>query len=293
MVEEETSTKQSDHQKHKQAQKNWGPIGLVVIAALVLLAVIGFSLSYLQDEENVELKRGFINKSGELVAEPEFDNVDNFSDGLAKVVRDGKVGFINREGKIVFKPVFNKIIQRTENMVKGQIGRGKLTLLPRYEDLPGERFSQVSDLNKPPIRVKMGNKWGFVDNLGEFIVKPKFSEADLFENQPVTRVRKNGTWGLLNQSGELVVDTVYERLTYLGDEIFKIGMGDREGLAGPGGLIIKPKFQKIKEFQEGLAPVKQDGKWGYVNKQGEIKVEPQFEAAAGFSDGRARIGVKK
>jgi len=36
-------------------------------------------------------------------------------------------------------------------------------------------------------------------------------------------------------------------------------------------------------------PVEQDGAWGYIDRAGTIAIEPQFDAAAPFSDGRARV----
>ena len=40
-------------------------------------------------------KYGFIDKSGKVVIEPQFDLVFDFSEGLARVEKDGKWGFID------------------------------------------------------------------------------------------------------------------------------------------------------------------------------------------------------
>ncbi len=40
-----------------------------------------------------------------------------------------------------------------------------------------------------------------------------------------------------------------------------------------------------------LYPVVQDGKWGYMNKEGRIVIKPQFEAAWDFTEGLARVQV--
>ena len=49
-------------------------------------------------------KYGFIDKNGKVVIEPQFDNVSAFSEGLAKVEKDGKWGFIHKSGKVVIEP---------------------------------------------------------------------------------------------------------------------------------------------------------------------------------------------
>ena len=38
-----------------------------------------------------------------------------------------------------------------------------------------------------------------------------------------------------------------------------------------------------------LAPVKIEGKWGYINKTGKTAIEPQFDNAGGFQEGLAQI----
>jgi WG containing repeat len=40
---------------------------------------------------------------------------------------------------------------------------------------------------------------------------------------------------------------------------------------------------------ENLLPVQQNGKWGYINRSGEIVIKPQFESADFFADGLALV----
>ncbi|MBN1629554.1 MAG: WG repeat-containing protein [Thermoleophilia bacterium] len=42
-----------------------------------------------------------------------------------------------------------------------------------------------------------------------------------------------------------------------------------------------------------LYPVSVDGKWGFIDKTGTIRVEPQYEAAGAFSEGLARVGSRR
>lgn len=51
----------------------------------------------------------FLDKNGEFIAKPEFDDIRNFSEGLAEVELNGKYGFIDKSGKIVIEPIFDDI----------------------------------------------------------------------------------------------------------------------------------------------------------------------------------------
>jgi len=48
---------------------------------------------------------GFIDKNGKVVIEPQFDNVEDFSEGLEQVKKDGKEGYIDKIGKVVIEPL--------------------------------------------------------------------------------------------------------------------------------------------------------------------------------------------
>ena len=51
---------------------------------------------------------GFIDKTGRIIIEPQFEDASDFSEGLAKISIHGKYGFIDKTGRIVIKPQFDK-----------------------------------------------------------------------------------------------------------------------------------------------------------------------------------------
>jgi len=48
---------------------------------------------------------------------------------------------------------------------------------------------------------------------------------------------------------------------------------------------IEPTFDEIHPFKEGLAAVKQNGKWGYIDKSGNLIVPPQYDRVFDFYNG--------
>lgn len=40
---------------------------------------------------------------------------------------------------------------------------------------------------------------------------------------------------------------------------------------------------------EGFLPIQQDGKWGYINRSGEVVIKPQFDSAEPFAEGLALV----
>src|SRR6218665_1301018 len=72
------------------------------------------------------------------------------------------------------------------------------------------------------------------------------------------------------------------------DEIFlapvkidgKYGYIDKNGK-----IAISPQFESAGDFHQGLARIRLDNKWGFINKNGEIAIEPQFDYAWDFHEG--------
>jgi len=58
-----------------------------------------------------------------------------------------------------------------------------------------------------------------------------------------------------------------------------------------GNVAIKPQFDKAEDFSEGLALIKINNKFGYVDKTGKIVIALQVEEAYSFSEGLARVAT--
>lgn len=54
-------------------------------------------------------------------------------------------------------------------------------------------------------------------------------------------------------------------------------------------LRIPYSFQDVGQFSEGLAAVKIDGKYGYIDRTGKIVIAPRFDLAGRFDEGLAEV----
>ena len=64
----------------------------------------------------------------------------------------------------------------------------------------------------------------------------------------------------------------------------KYGFIDKNGK-----VVIEPQFDYAGAFSEGLGKVKKDGKWGFIDKSGKVVIEPQFDSIFNFSEGLAEV----
>ncbi|EGT3377094.1 WG repeat-containing protein [Campylobacter coli] len=121
----------------------------------------------------------FLDKNGEIIAKPEFDDIWSFWEGLAGVRLNGKYGFIDRSGKIVIEPKFDDIWSF-------------------WEGLAG---------------VGLNGKYGFIDRSGKIVIEPKFDGVGNF-SEGLAGVELNGKWGFIDKSGKIVIEPKFDDIGY-------------------------------------------------------------------------------
>ena len=52
----------------------------------------------------------------------------------------------------------------------------------------------------------------------------------------------------------------------------------RSGERGHALMLVKPQFEAVRDFHNGYAAARLNGKWGLIDKAGEWKLQPQFDA---------------
>lgn len=90
-------------------------------------------------------------------------------------------------------------------------------------------------------------------------------------------------------------EAVFDAARPFVEEMGAVRQGEAWAYVGPWGnsLEIAGDWSGAREFSEGLAPVQDraSGLWGYIDRQGQWAVAPQFDAAYSFSDGLAGVNV--
>lgn len=71
-------------------------------------------------------------------------------------------------------------------------------------------------------------------------------------------------------------------------------VGDKYGYTDTKGRIesIPAQFDNAYDFFDGLAAVRKNSKWGYIDKSGNLIIPPQFNGAGSFESGLAAVKVK-
>lgn len=148
------------------------------------------------------------------------------------------------------------------------------------------------------IPVKSGNDFQYIDKEGKIIINPQFSEATIFRNG-LALVRTSGDipkWGYISEDGKFAITASYKAATVFSDDLAWVVSEFAPPTAINNKGEIKATLQDaetVKIFKEGLSAfsiIDSNGvKWGFVDKEGKVKINPQFSNTGYFSNGRCAV----
>jgi len=58
-----------------------------------------------------------------------------------------------------------------------------------------------------------------------------------------------------------------------------------------GNVVVPPKYNQVENFVDGLAKVRTGQRWGLVDKTGAVIIKPTFEWIYDFNDGIAKVKI--
>ena len=149
-------------------------------------------------------------------------------------------------------------------------------------------------------RVSGPTQWGYMNSSGETILEPTWAGAGHFEEGLafVTDMRTSAFWqrpflqyGYVNFDGKVVVRPRYDDAWSFSEGLAVVQQERRYWFIDRSGRKRIGPFAAATSFAEGMAPVRvsDDGKWGYINRQGKFVIEPRFDRAGSFSEGLAFV----
>lgn len=155
---------------------------------------------------------------------------------------NGKLGVIDTNEKTKIEFNYNSI-QQIENtkMVQALNNNTKMT------EIYSEKMEKISELkdatiqtNKEYFKIYNENETKYISNEGK-----ELANTEVFTNNKIFAKKQGDKWGFVDASETKVIDFKYDKVT------------------------------EVNKY--GFAGIKQDGKWGVINSEGKIIVEPIYK----------------
>ena len=225
-------------------------------------------------------KGGFINSEGQKTIKCQFDEVRKFSEGLAGVLIDSAWGFIDTKGKVIIEPKFYRVAKFSDGLCNVTIKKdtifknafirtdGSVAFVSDYRNISSFAYGRAT--------VEINDEVCVIDSLGKIVFNTHYPYGG---GSPL----KDGfvhVWG--GKGG------------WVQEGFSKVWKGDTtKYFDKDGNLLLALEGMGYDNFDQGIALVRKNNKAVYINKKGEVVIQPEkpdltyFE----FSDGLARVTI--
>ncbi len=260
-------------------------------------------------------KLGLSDNKGNVIIEPEYKEIksiqENYQNGYIVVDQDNKYGIIDFTSQVIIDASYEDIKQITGNHMYVIKQDGKWKLINSKKETLIEDVNEVTQILEDKIVIKKDNKYGVLQASGEEKIKPEYEElSNVFNDYYLAK--KSGKYGIINSANEPILPFQYSKITYKKDAEFVVA--EKENVAM--GEIYNNKFEKKLDgivsninaekgyirvyvgneykyynlnFNEktaveclqnnNLLLSKKDGRYGYINRDGNIVIDYIYEDA--------------
>lgn len=138
--------------------------------------------------------------------------------------------------------------------------------------------------------LQYGNTY-FIDKKGHKI-KPPAEEEEVQEPFYVSVIKdENGLFGVQNIDGEWIIKPQFEKIANkFTNGVLSVRKNGKWGaIDNQGRLIIEPKFNNMLIFDYKYALASLDEGWGFIDTNGQWVISPLYEDALHFNNGLAAV----
>lgn len=225
---------------------------------------------------------------------------------------EGKAILVNTEGEVICETEYSMVEAYSHGFAVANIGDGY-----RFIDTTGNRafdrdFDDARSFSEGLAAVCVDNKWGYINTAGKVVIKQHYGQAYDFSEGLACVLQghpgeETALYGYIDTHGNFAIKPF---LKHYDHQYFTVPGKFVEGLAPAwlskgesgelavgfinksGEIAIQPEFGGAGHFGNGLAPVSLDiesmtGQWGYIDPQGKPVIKSQFDMAHSFSEGLA------
>ena len=243
---------------------------------------------YVEYEDTIDLDSA--TKDLGVIKLKKYDKTYSFSEGLAMVRLNGKRGFIDKSGNVVIPLKYDDAGWFSEGLVWVKLG-GKCGFIDKNGNVVIPfKYSEAYEFYEGLTHVYLNHKCGFIDKRGNVVAPFKYSMAWSF-SEGRAKVDLDGKYGFIDKNGNEVVPCKYDRVLSFSEGRAAVELDDKWGFIDKNdNMVIPLKYDYASSFSEGLAWVRlKSNKYGFIDKSGKEVIQCKYDDAEDFSGGRAKV----
>lgn len=192
---------------------------------------------------------GLITPEGKPILKNIFQQIHPAGSGILKVRTNDLFGLYKLDGSIVSEAVYDYISSRSTD-----------TIAPEW----------------PAIIIK-DNMYGLLNIKGQEIVKPAYKNI-FYSGERIYAAQHKKGYSLFDDRGNLLNKQVFDSVGKTTEGRIPVYKGKRWGFLNLSGQqVIDLKYEAVESFSGSYCIVKQKGKYGLINKSGQIRLAIMYD----------------
>ena len=237
-----------------------------------------------------------------IVIPATYDDVEEYSENIARVMVNEKYGFIDNTGANIVNPVFEDALDFSEGLAAVKLNGKWGCIDSTGATVIDHKFDSVGYFKEGLACIRMDKKYGYIDTTGEVVIPAVYDSSAQRFSDGLAWIREgdhiSGKYGFIDKKGNLVTEVEYDYVKDFRDGLAPIRIGsNNDGKFGyintKGEIVVKPKYQRALILNEGMGLIRlgddRNGKWGFIDYKGNVAVEPQYDLAMKFNEGLAAV----
>lgn len=289
-----------------------------------------YRINNVEDDDNIYLitekdKKVQLYKNNKLLLDNDYQSIIfNEESKLLIVQKDNKYGALDLEGKQIMNIEYDSLQIPGQYITATKDGETKTyNLSGEVQEVSEFASVMTTDNENYKITIDQNNNYGVISSNNSIVIENNYSYIQYLFGDCFVVGGKDGKSGVINASGEEVLPLQYEVIQKLDDvEILQANTANTTEIYNKdmqlvvqmenGKLDITDDFIKVysttdtayvgkdgdlKNANElfpdnGLYAAKKDGKWGFVDKNGNVKIDYQYEKVTELNP-KGFAGIKK
>jgi hypothetical protein len=139
----------------------------------------------------------------------------------------------------------------------------------------------------------LNGQYQLFDRLKSDFISSNFYEKVIVGRETTHTVINNNKYGILNNTGDLIINCTYDLAQgFDKNGLALVKIDQRFGFINmENKLVIPPVHEYVSDFYDGLASVRADGKQKFIDTSGNFISQKEYEETSIFWDGRCSIKI--
>lgn len=255
-----------------------------VYDSVVLAQEVFFGLKR-NDSQMEWLAYDTLGKAQSLFTYSEFRHLPN---RMYMAQRMKKYGLLNANGKDISPFIYDSIQPFNEDVAIAQY-QGRFGLIDQRGNWRVTPYQDSLSVFQDKFYFEQGSFKGIIDRYGKISIR---------ESEPFTLLphgfyrKKEAGYQLFNQNGSLALDHHYDTIQSIQEDVVYLKRDQTSFLyhiSDSSSYALGSKISAVRPVDKGWIPIKKDGQWGLINKNGQLKIANRYQDIRPFSEERAPI----